>query len=147
MASDLRFATQTLTTVADRARIADLAVNVCERAIDLAPKPAPSPYVDIPRMADLVQGMVRDAIDAFIEGDEAKADAVRRADDEVDDLYRRVFAHVLELMRDDAVDIHAGIHIQSIAKYLERIGDHGTNLAEEVLFMMRGRDVRHEGKL
>lgn len=147
MASDLRFITQTLKMVADLERIADLAVNVCERAIDLAPKPAPAPYVDIPRMADVVQGMVHDAIDAFVERDEAKANRVRAMDDEVDDLYRRVFTQILELMAGDKVDIHDGIHIQSVAKYLERMGDHATNLAEEVLFMIRGRDVRHEGKL
>ena len=147
MASDLRFVTQALKMVADLERIGDLAVNISERAIDLAPTPPPAPYRDIPAMATIAREMVRDAIDAFVERDTAKAEAVVARDDEVDDLYRGAFRHLLQLMASGQADIEQGIHIQSVAKFIERIGDHATNLAEQVLFMVRGTDVRHVGKL
>lgn len=147
MASDLRFVTLTLKMVTDLERIADLAVNICERAKDLCDHPQMAPYVDIPEMGRLVRSMIRDSINAFIERDAAKAEEILERDDAVDDLYRKVFRHLLQLMNDQPDLIHAGIHIQSIAKYLERMGDHATNLAEQVIFMIEGTDVRHEGKL
>lgn len=148
MASDLRFITLTMKMVTDLERIADLAVNICERAIDLNDSPPPpSPYVDIPRMELAARTMVRDAIDAFVERDLGKAEAVIARDDEVDDLYRGVFRHLLALMQEGTIPVGDGIHIQSVAKYLERMGDHATNLAEQAIFMLRATDVRHQGKL
>jgi len=145
MASDLRFVTFALKMVTDLERIGDLAVNLSERAIDLAVEPPLAPYHKIPRMGVVVRSMVRDAIDAFIEKDAAKARDVLTRDDEVDELYHSVFRELLELMTQDHNNIHRGIHNQSVAKYLERMGDHSTNLAEQVVFMLKGTDIRHPG--
>ena len=147
MASDLRFITITLKMVTDLERIADLAVNVCERVGDLATKPQLAPYVDIPTMGRLVRLMIHDSIDGFLERDVELARAVLERDDEVDDLYHKVFRHLLQLMNEQQDNIHTGIHVQSVAKYIERMGDHATNLAEQVVFMLEGLDIRHEGKL
>ena len=91
--------------------------------------------------------MVRDAIDAFVHADERKAEGVITRDREVDELYHQVFSDVLSLMMRDATAIERGIHIQSVAKWLERIADHSTNLAEQVVFMVKGTDIRHVGHL
>ncbi|MBN1945143.1 MAG: phosphate signaling complex protein PhoU [Bradymonadales bacterium] len=147
MASDLRFITLALKMVTDLERIGDLAVNICERAIDLNQEPNLKPYEDIPRMAGVVQSMVREAIDAFVTGDVRKARAVVERDDELDELYHRVFRDLLHLMMKDPSGLERGIHIQSVAKFLERMGDHGTNLAEQVVFMVKGKDIRHPGRL
>jgi len=147
MASDLRFIILTMKMVTDLERIADLAVNICERAIDLAHKKAIGPYQNIPHMAVLVRSMIHDAIDAFVERDVEKARMVISLDDEVDELYHVVFRALLNVMRDDTTVVHRGIKLQSVAKYLERIGDHATNLAEQIIHMIEGTDVRHEGKL
>ncbi len=147
MASDLRFITLALKMVTDLERIGDLAVNICERAIDLAKVPPLAPWHDVPRMADIAQSMVRDAIDAFVAGDVDKAQSVIDRDSEVDALYTRVFMHILAIMRSDSATVERGIHVQSVAKWLERMADHSTNLAEQVIFMVKGKDIRHMGKL
>jgi len=147
MATDLRFVTLALKMVTDLERIGDLAVNICERAIDLAPFPLLKPCEEVPRMAELVQGMVKGAIDAFVSRDAASAEAVMESDDEVDESYHSLFRKTLSLMIDDPRLVERGIHLQSVAKYLERMGDHATNLAEHVIFMIRAKDVRHAGKL
>ena len=147
MASDLRFITLALKMVTDLERIADLSVNICERAIDLNAEPQFKPYEDIPRMAAIVQTMVHDAIDAFVSADAEKAREVIDRDDEVDALYIQVFRDVLQLMLSDSSAVERGIHVQSVAKFLERMADHGTNLAEQVVFMVKGQDIRHVGKL
>lgn len=147
MASDLRFITLALKMVTDLERIGDLAVNICERAIDLASEPPLGNYDDIVHTADLVQSMVRDAIDAFVHADVAKAEQVIARDAEVDALYHHIFRDVLKTMMQDASAIQRGIHHQSVAKWLERIADHSTNLAEFVVFMVKGKDIRHLGHL
>lgn len=147
MASDLRFITLALKMVTDLERIGDLAVNICERAIQLAGEPPLRNYDDIQRTADLVQSMVRDAIDAFVQADDQKAQAVIARDDEVDELYHQIFRDILALMLKDSTTIERGIHMQSVAKWLERIADHSTNLAELVVFMVKGQDIRHVGHL
>ena len=147
MASDLRFITLALKMVTDLERIGDLAVNICERAIDMTDIPRARSYEDMHEMAALVQRMVHDAIEAFIEGDADKAREVIARDDEVDRLYERVFQQILEAMRHDPDAVHRGIHYQSVAKWLERAADHVTNIAEQVIFLVRGEDVRHPGKL
>ncbi|NMB76265.1 MAG: phosphate signaling complex protein PhoU [Myxococcales bacterium] len=147
MGSDLRFITLALKMVTDLERIGDLAVNICERVIDLMAFLQLKPYQDIPLMADRVQKMLREASDAFVNGNESLAEQVIAQDDEVDRLYDQVFSEILEIMRNEPATLEPAIHVQSVIKYLERIADHATNLAEEVIYMLRGRDVRHAGKL
>lgn len=143
VASDLRFITLSLKMVTDLERIGDLAVNICERAIDLAQDVPLKPWVDVPRMAAIVQAMVRDSIDAFIAGDADRAQSVIERDRELDELYIRVFRELLSAMLADTSVVERGIHAQSVAKWLERMGDHATNLAEQVVFMVKGKDIRH----
>jgi phosphate transport system protein len=147
MGSDLRFLTLALKMVTDLERIGDLAVNICERAIDLSAEPPLGNYDDIIRTADLVQSMVRDAIDAFVHADDIKAQDVINRDDAVDELYHQIFRDILQMMTRDPNAIARGIHVQSVAKWLERIADHSTNLAELVVFMVNGKDIRHVGHL
>jgi phosphate transport system protein len=142
-ASDLRFVTMVMKMVTDLERIADLAVNICERAIDLSRADRIVVHADIPRMTEVVESMVKNAIDGFVDGDSTKAWTVLQRDDEVDELYHRVFEDTLERMRTDPGQVHQLIHVQSVAKWLERMGDHSTNLAELVIFMIDGRDIRH----
>lgn len=144
---DLRFVTLALKMVTDLERIGDLAVNIAERVIDLTARPLGQPYLHIPRMADLVQGMIRDAVDAFVAGDADRAQEVIARDDAVDDLYTKAFRRLLELMLADEQNIEPGLHVQSVAKWLERMADHSTNLAEHVILLVEGDDVRHSGKL
>jgi len=143
MASDLRFITLSLKMVTDLERIGDLAVNICERAIDLDQEAPLKPWVDVPRMANIVQAMVRDAIDAFVAGDAERAQSVVERDASLDELYTRVFRELLSTMLHDGSKVERGIHAQSVAKWLERMGDHATNLAEQVVFMVKGKDIRH----
>lgn len=147
MASDLRFITLSLKMVTDLERIADLAVNICERAIDLGQDAPLKPWVDVPRMASIAQGMVRDAIDAFVDRDAERARSVIERDQALDELYTRVFRELLSAMLQDGSKVERGIHAQSVAKLLERMGDHATNLAEEVVYMVKGKDIRHGPKL
>ncbi len=147
MASDLRFITLALKMVTDLERIGDLAVNICERAIDLSQVPQLEPWDQIPGMAAIVRAMVRDAIDAFLKADATKAQQVIDWDDEVDKLYRELVLEVVRIMTKDPSTVANGVMIQSVAKWLERMADHSTNLAEQVIFMVRGKDIRHVGKL
>ncbi len=140
---EVRFIALALKMTTDLERIGDLAVNICERVVDLSARPLLKPYLDIPRMADIVQGMIRDAVDAFVARDEGRARAVITRDPEVDHLYGQVFRDVLALMLADPARVEPGIHVQSVAKGLERMGDHGVNLAEQVVFLVAGRDIRH----
>jgi phosphate transport system protein len=144
-AAELRFVTLALKMTTDLERLGDLAVNICERVVDLSARPLLKPYLDIPQMAILVQGMIREAVDAFVERDEARARAVIARDAEVDRLYKLVFRDVLRLMESDPAKVEPGIHVQSVAKALERMGDHGVNLAEQVVNLVAGRDIRHTG--
>ncbi len=143
VASDLRFVTLSLKMVTDLERIGDLAVNICERALDLGEDAPLKPWVDVPRMGSIVQAMVRDAIDAFVAGDVDRAQSVIDRDKALDELYIRVFRDLLASMLDDGSKVERGIHAQSVAKWLERMGDHATNLAEQVIFMVKGKDIRH----
>jgi len=143
VAADLRLIAVALKMVTDLERIADLAVNICERAIDLARAEPIVVHPDLPLMTQRVESMVQDAIDAFVRGETRKAWSVIERDDEVDDLYNQVFEDSLVRMREEPRDVHQLIHVQSVAKWLERMADHATNLAELVIFMIEGRDVRH----
>jgi phosphate transport system protein len=143
--ADLRFVVMSLKTVTDLERIGDLAVNIGERILDLLPDPPRGDYSELRKMAEIVQAMLRDALDAFVSTDVPKAQSVIERDSLVDELYVRTFHNVLRNLIDDRTAVHRGMGIQSIAKYLERMGDHATNLAEQVVFLVKGTDIRHSG--
>jgi phosphate transport system protein len=146
VASDLRSLTTALKLVTDLERIGDLGVNICERVIELNEEPPLKPYnAGIKAMAEKAQAMVREALDAFVRGDSERAQQVIERDRDVDGLYAQVFRELLTYMMEDPRNIYRATRIQSIAKYLERIGDHATNLAEMVVFMVKGKDIRHPG--
>ena len=147
VASDLRLITTALKLVTDLERIGDACVNICERVVELNMEPTLKPYVDLPRMAETVQAMVRDALDAFVQADPERAREVVERDRVVDAYYGQVFRELLTYMMEDPRNIYRAVRAQSIAKYLERIGDHATNLAEMVIFMVVGKDVRHLGSM
>lgn len=147
VASDLRFITIALKLVTDLERIGDLAVNTCERVVELNQEPPLKPYMDLPKMAEAARGMVRDALDAFVAADADRAKRVIDADSVVDAYYAQIFRELLTYMMEDPRSIFRATRVQSIAKYLERIGDHATNLAELVVFMVKGKDIRHMGNM
>jgi phosphate transport system protein len=142
-ASDLRFITTALKIVTDLERIGDLAVNTAERSIELAQEPPLKPYIDIPRMSAAVSTMVGEALDAFVGRDPDKARKVLASDDAVDQLNVQLFRELLTYMIEEPKNVSRALRITFIAKYLERIGDHATNIAQMVIFMTEGRDVRH----
>ena len=143
VADDLRFITTTLKFVTDLERIGDEAVNLCERVAEIALARAVPPHPELAEMSDAAQSMLREALDAFVERDAERAEAVLRRDEEVDALYSRVLREVFAWMRVHPEEIPAGQAVASAAKYVERVADHATNLAEHVVFMVRGIDVRH----
>ena len=145
VASDLRFLTTALKLVTDLERIADLAVNIAERVIELNEEPPLKPYIDLPKMAEEAQTMVRQALDAFVARDADAAQAVIKRDEVVDAYNVQIFRELLTYMMEDPRNIARAIRLLSISKYLERIGDHATNLAEMVVFMVKGQDIRHLG--
>jgi phosphate transport system protein len=142
-ASDLRFITTALKIVVDLERMGDLAVNVAERALELAKAPPLGPMHDLARIAELAEGQLKKALDAFVTGDLAKADEVMGGDALIDALYLKIFNDMLALMMEDSRSIRRATALMFAAKHLERFGDHATNLAEMVVFMVRGQDVRH----
>jgi phosphate transport system protein len=142
-ASDLRLITTALKIVTDLERIGDLAVNIAERAKDLNEAPPLKAYVDTPRLAELAQQQVKKALDAFVSSDPAKAEEVRKEDDHLDALYLKIFNELLGYMMEDSKNIRRATALMFIAKHLERIGDHATNVAEMVIYMVRGTDIRH----
>jgi phosphate transport system protein len=147
VASDLRFLTTALKFVTDLERIGDLAVNVCERVLELNEESPLKPYIDLPRMAEAAERMVHDALDAFVAGDADAARRVIETDSVVDSYYHQIFRELLTYMMEDPRNIFRATRIQSVAKYLERVADHATNLAELVVFMVKAKDIRHRGKL
>jgi len=142
-ASDLRFITTALKIVVDLERIGDLAVNVAERAIDLSQSPPMPPVHDLQRLAELCQKQVRAALDSFVDADADKAEAVIRDDALVDALYHTLFNELLGLMLEDSKNIRRATSLMFVAKHLERLADHATNVAEMVIYMVKGTDVRH----
>jgi phosphate transport system protein len=142
-ASDLRFITTALKIVTDLERMGDLAVNIAERAVDLAQAPALQPLHDLGRLAALSEAALAKALDAFVTADPAKAEEVLEGDDHLDALYLKIFNHLLTTMMEDPRSIRRATSLMFSAKHLERFGDHATNLAEMVIFMVRGTDVRH----
>ena len=142
-ASDLRFIATALKIVTDLERIGDLAVNIAERSIELNEEPPLKPYIDIPRMAMAVSGMLHQALDAFVNRDPAQARTVLGEDDAVDKLNVQLFRELLTYMIEEPKNVSRALRITFVAKYLERIGDHATNIAQMVIFMCEGTDVRH----
>jgi phosphate transport system protein len=143
MGKDLRFITTAMKITTDLERIADNAVNIAERALELNEEPLLKPYIDIPRMGRIAQGMVRDTINAFINGDKKLAKDVIMRDDEVDDLNEMVLKDLMFIMTQDPSTVLRGVKISYISKYLERIADHATNIAETVIYMVEGKIIRH----
>ena len=142
-ASDLRFITTALKIVTDLERIGDLTVNIAERSMELNEEPPLKPYIDIPRMASKVAGMVHQALDAFVNRNPALAREVLGEDDAVDRLNVQLFRELLTYMIEEPKNVARALRITFIAKYLERIADHATNIAQMVIFLCEGQDVRH----
>ncbi len=142
-ASDLRFITTALKIVTDLERMGDLAVNIARRAVDLAQTPPLRPMHDLGRLAALSEAALAKALDAFVTADPVKAEEVLEADDHLDALYLKVFNELLTTMMEDPRSIRRATALMFSAKHLERFGDHATNLAEMVIFMVSGTDVRH----
>ena len=143
MARDLRFITTTMKVTTDLERMGDMAVNIAERAIELNQEPQLKPFVHIPKMAEITQSMVRDTLDAFVTGCSRLPYEVIRRDDEVDDLTVKNFEELLSFMLRDPKIIPLAVKRTYIAKYLERIADHATNIAEMIIYMCKGKMIRH----
>ena len=146
VARDLRFLTAALKINTDLERMGDLAQHIAERSLSLMHHPLVKPMVDIPSMAVLVQSMLLNCLDAFVKGDEALARAVLLADDEVDRLRDAVYTELLGTMQRDPTVVSAAVDLIFVARNLERIGDHATNIAEDVVFLIKGVDVRHHAE-
>ena len=145
-AGDLRFLIAVMKIVTDLERIGDSAVNICQSVERLNQEPPLKPYVDLPRMSKMTARMVREALDALVRKDAAQAARVTQADDEVDALYRQVFRELLDFMTEDPKTTRRAVHLLLVARNLERIADHATNIAEDVIYYVEGRDVRHPGQ-
>jgi phosphate transport system protein len=142
-AGDLRHIVAALKGTTDLERMGDLAVNIAERAIELNEEPQLKPFVNIPKMAEITQSMVRDTLDAFVAGCSRLPYEVIKRDDEVDDLTVKNFEELLGLMIQDPKIIPLAVKRTYIAKYLERIADHATNIAEMTIYMCKGKMIRH----
>ncbi|HVU52385.1 MAG TPA: phosphate signaling complex protein PhoU [Polyangia bacterium] len=145
VASDLRYITTALKVVTDLERIGDVSVNICERVVELNAEPALAPHVDVANMAREVQQMLHEALEAFANADVDRARDVIERDGSIDAYYAQIFRVLLTYMMEDPRNIFRAQRLQSVAKYLERIGDHVTNLGEMVVFMVKGQDIRHGG--
>ena len=143
VASDLRFIVAATKINGDLERIGDLAINITENVRVLAEQPPLKPLMDIPRMADLARKMVRESLEAFLREDPLLAQAVIMTDDQIDGLRNQVVRELLTYMMSDPTAIERAMALILIARHLERIGDHATNIAEDVIYMIQGRDVRH----
>jgi len=143
MAADLRFITSAMRINIELERIGDLAVNIAERVISLNQEPQLKPYIDIPRMAEITQAMVKDVLDAFVNGDTNLARAVCERDDQVDALNDQVFRELLTYMMADPKTITRAVHLIIVSRCLERIADHTTNIAEGVIFRVKALVIKH----
>jgi phosphate transport system protein len=143
MAADLRFITSAMRINTELERIGDQAVNIAERVISLNQEPQLKPYIDIPRMAEISQSMVKDVMDAFVNGDAQLARSVCERDDQVDGLNDQVFRELLTYMMGDSKTITRAVHLIIVSRCLERIADHATNIAEGVIFMVKALVIKH----
>jgi phosphate transport system protein len=142
-ASDLRFITLALKVTTDLERVGDLCVNIAERTLELNKEPQLKPYLDLPKMAEATTSMIRDSLEAFLRRDDQLATQVTARDDVVDNLNEQVFRELLTFMLEDPKTITRATRLTFISKYLERMADHATNIAEMVIFMVKGKDIRH----
>lgn len=146
-ASDLRFITVGLRASKDLERMGDLAVNIAEQALALNKEAQLKPYADLPKMALKAQEMVKLALDAFVKRDVEQAQRVCEMDDTVDSFEHSIFQELIDLMGKDSKAAERGTRLILVAQQLERIADHATNIAEEVIFMVQGRDIRHRREI
>lgn len=146
LASDLRLITMTMLITRDLERVGDEATTIARRSIELSQEPQLKPYVDIPRMAEIAISLLRDAIDAFVNKDPVKARAVIPRDKEVDHLNKQLARELVSFMVENNATITRSLNLMVIAKALERIADHATNIAEEVVYLCEAKDIRHTGK-
>jgi phosphate transport system protein len=143
-AIDLRFITTAIKITGHLERIGDMAVNIAERVLQLNEETQLKPYIDLPRMTDLVGGMIRDSLDSFIRGDLEIAEKVRRTEQVVDDLNEQIFRELLTYMMEDSKSIKRSLMIMQISKNMERIADHAKGIADMVTYMVTGENVRHQ---
>ena len=146
-AVDLRFIAAAMKINTDMERIGDQAINIVERAEALLAVPVLKPLIDIPRMADIAQEMLKASLDAFVNGDDELAYRTILRDDSVDQLKDQVFRELLTFMMADPTTIPRAMELILVSRHLERIADHATNICEDVIFMVKGKDVRHQGPL
>jgi phosphate transport system protein len=142
-ARDLRFITTAIKINYDLERIGDMAVNICERVLELNEEPQLKPYIDLPMMTDITQAMVKEGLDAFLTEDIELALKVTKDDSKVDQFLDQIFRELLTYMMQDPRTITRATRVLFIAKYLERMADHAVNIAELVLFMVEGKIIRH----
>lgn len=140
---DLRLIMTSLKITTDLERVGDMAQNICERALELNQEPPLKPYVDLPRMAEWARAMLRDSLDAFVHEDTDLALQVCQRDDFIDNLTAKLFGEMLSFMTQDPQNVGRATRILFLAKYLERIADHATNIAEMVIYMVKGKSIRH----
>jgi len=143
VARDLRFVATALKIVRDIERIGDIAVNIAERSRELIQEPVLKRLIDFPIMAEAAQRILKDSLDAFVNSDAELAERVIRDDRLIDDLNERMFRELLTYMMEDTRYISRAMKLIFIAKHLERVGDHSANIAEMVIFLVRGQDIRH----
>lgn len=146
MAVDLRFITSSMKINSDLERMGDQAVNVAQRALSIAAHPALEPLIDIPRMAAITQKMVKDALDSFARRDTELARQVVLRDDDVDRYRDLIFRELIAQMIKDPQHILQALDLILVSRHLERIADHATNIAEDVIYMVLGRDIRHHAE-
>jgi phosphate transport system protein len=147
VARDLRFVATALKIVKDIERIGDIGVNIAERSIELIQEPELKRLVDLPIMAEAAQRILKESLDAFVNSDAELAERVIHNDRLVDGLYEQIFRELLTYMLEDTRSISRAIKLIFIAKHLERVGDHSANIAEMVVFLVRGQDIRHGTRL
>jgi phosphate transport system protein len=143
MATDLRAIVAAVKINTDLERVGDLAVNIAVAAKRYATHPPVKKLIDIPQMGDIAQGMLHDALDAFVRRDTALAQQVLNEDDRLDSLKTQIFRELLEYMLKDLATVEPALDLILVSRHLERIGDHATNIAEDVIFMVSALDVRH----
>ncbi|MFO7568918.1 MAG: phosphate signaling complex protein PhoU [Smithellaceae bacterium] len=145
-AIDLRFITTAIKITGHLERIGDMAVNIAEKAMQLNEVPQLKPYIDLPRMTDLVGAMIRESLDSFILPDLKLAEKVRQTEQTIDDLNEQIFRELLTFMMEDSKSIHRALLIMQVSKNLERIADHAKGIADMVTYMVTGENVRHQSE-
>lgn len=143
-AIDLRFITTAIKITGHLERIGDMAVNIAEKALQLNDEPQLKPYIDLPRMTDMVGAMIRDSLDSFVRGDLALAENVRQTEQVIDDLNEQIFRELLTFMMEDSKSIRRSLLIMQVSKNMERIADHAKGIADMVTYMVTGECVRHQ---